>query len=149
MNARLAMRMGRATLGLAGAGALSACSQGAPGSATDALAECYLTIQKAMVSVQLAQSETTITDRVFANQKLNEATRTVIAAWARREGVALTEQDLIDETETATTFLNGIDAEAGLSGQALASEMTEASDHPELWQAKYNKALDCAGQAAS
>lgn len=149
MKRSFAAQMGRATLGLAGAGAVSACSPGTPGAATDALADCYRSVQTALVAVQLAQGEVSISDRVVANQRLNDATITLLLAWAEREGLDLSRDDLLDETEAATDFLNGINAEAGLSGQALATEMTEASDHPELWQIKYDAALNCVSEAAS
>ena len=148
MTAAGQSRMGVSVLGLAGIMALTGCAPAGSGPDADALGRCYRSIQIARIAVQVSGVDLSSYDRKQALDALKRANEDIILAWADREGVSLSREDLQAETPTATGFINGIDAEAGLSGQAMMNELSAAGDAPENWRAKFDAASECAEDLA-
>lgn len=149
MTSATTTRIGMRTLGLAGIAAVAACTPAHSGPDADTLGQCYRDVQKAKIAVQVAGAEIAPSDRLEALDALETANQDVILAWANREGVNIQRSDVINETPNGTVFINGIEAEAGLSGQAVMNELSRASDAPDQWRMKFDAALECAEQVSS
>ncbi|MGB3626575.1 MAG: hypothetical protein WA989_12145 [Henriciella sp.] len=146
MKRRYPMRLGLASLGLAG---LSACQPAMRGPDTEAMGHCYRAIQKAMIAINADGVALAPGEIELAADTLQSAEQDLILAWAQHEGVGLKRDDIIYRTPAASDFIEGIEAEVALSRQAVENEMVEADANPALWSAKLDDANECAGQLAS
>jgi len=137
-----------AGLGLAGASALSACARDAGPPDADALADCHRSLQRASLAVQVAGPEMAPGERQAARRQLSDASARVLHVWAKREGLDISAAQFSGESAKAEAFLEGINAEAGLSEQQRAAALSSAGDAPEQWQNSIAIALDCAEKVA-
>ena len=137
-----------AGLGLAGANALSGCADRPAGPDAEELAFCHRAIQKAVLTVQVAGGEMATDEKFAAQSQLEEADHRILHVWARHEGLDISAAQFADETGRATAFLEGINAEAGLSEQEKLGTLSAASEAPESWREHVNTALDCAERLA-
>lgn len=137
-----------AGIGLAGASALNGCMRETAGPDANALALCHRTIQKASLVVQVSGTGMLPEERHAARRQLAEADNRVLHVWAREEGLDISAAQFAEETPGAAGFLDGINAEAGLSEQERLATLSAAADAPEEWRERVKAALDCAGRLA-
>ena len=138
-----------AGIGLAGASALQGCVRGDDGVDKQELAQCHRSIQRASLAVQVAGPVMTYDERSAAQRQLQEADNRLLHVWAQEEGLAISAAQFADESPRAVAFLDGINAEAGLSEQEKLSALSAAGDAPEGWRDHVSRALDCTGRLTS
>ena len=138
-----------AGVGLAGANALAACSQGHEVPTTAELASCHRSVQRAGLALQVARPEMSRADRQTAREQLATASARLLQRWANREGLTISADEFMRHTPKAAEFLEGVNAEAGLSEQERLSALSEAGAAPEKWREKLNDAFDCSDRLAS
>ena len=148
MTPALRSRCMLAGIGLAGASALGGCTRDADTPDAEALAQCHRDIQRASLVVQVGAPGMSPDDHQAARRQLSEAGTRLLHVWARREGLDISAADFADETPRAVSFLEGINAEAGLSEQETLSTRSAAVDAPGAWRDRVATALDCAGDLA-
>ncbi len=137
-----------AGIGLAGASALQGCARGDDGVDAQALAQCHRTIQRATLAVQVAGPVMTYEERSAARRQLEDADHRLLHVWAQEEGLSISAAQFAEEAPRAVAFIEGIDAEAGLSEQEKLSALSAAADAPEAWRDHVSRALNCAGRLA-
>lgn len=137
-----------AGIGLAGASALNGCMREAAGPDADALALCHRTIQKAALVVQVTGTGMRPEERRAARRQLADADNRVLHVWAKEEGLDISAEQFAEETPRAARFLEGINAEAGLSEQERLATLSAAADAPQEWRERLTAALDCTGRLA-
>ena len=127
--------------------ALAACERdpGQPAASSDALTECYQTVERAMLSLDYAD-ELSASDRRLAMAQLHDARNRVFISWTDREGMSFSAQSIVERTGPARTFLAGVEAEASLGEQERLSERAEADADPKAWRTKFDAALTCADE---
>lgn len=130
--------------------ALAACERdpGKPEASGDALASCYRTVERAMLSIDYAD-ELSASDRRLAMAGLEDAQNRVLVAWAKREGMPYSQQAIVERAANTRAFLDGVKAEASLGEQERLSERAEAASEPDAWRTKFDGALDCADRMAA
>lgn len=138
-----------AGIGLAGVSALNACTRSADVPDSDAMARCYRAHQTATIALQVARPTMPRDENLAARRQLEDSTRRLLAAWAARESLAIDAAQFAERTGRAQAFLDGVNAEAGLSDQQRMAALSAASDAPELWREKTSTALDCADRFTS
>lgn len=129
--------------------ALAACERDPGPPSGDELADCYRTIQRADLAMEVSGTGLSASDRRLVQAELDTAAVRVLYAWSNREGVGLSAGSIEDETSDAQGFLRGVEAEAGLSEQDRLSERTDASSAPMAWRTKFDAALDCADEVST
>ena len=138
-----------AGIGLAGASALQGCARGDDGVDAQALAQCHRTIQRATLAVQVAGPVMTYEERSAARRQLEDADHRLLHVWAQEEGLSISAAQFAEEAPKAVAFIEGIDAEAGLSEQEKLSALSAAADAPEAWRDHVSRALDSTGRLTS
>ncbi|WP_084398353.1 hypothetical protein [Henriciella aquimarina] len=146
----LALRSGYvlAGIGLAGVSLLAACTPSPESPSAEALAACHRAIQRATLSLQVAGDDLPVTDRQAAHSQLQDARNRVLHVWAAREGLDIPETGFARQSAKAEAFVNGINAEAGLSEQDRLTTLSEAADESSAWRTRLDAALDCADRVA-
>ncbi|MAN73237.1 MAG: hypothetical protein CME84_04000 [Henriciella sp.] len=139
-----APQLGRLAAGLTlGAILMAGCERDPGMPSGDALADCYRTIQRAQLALEVGGTGLSASDRRLVRAELDAANVEVLHAWSTREGVNLSIASIEEESEEARGFLAGVEAEAGLGEQDRLSERTDASAAPTAWRAKFDAALTC------
>ena len=133
-----------AGIGLAGASALNACARNASAPDGETLAQCYRTHQTAAIALHVARADMPDHEGISARRQLSQSTHRLYETWARREQVNISAAEFASRSRRAEAFLDGVNAEAGLSDQQRLAALSAASDAPEQWREKTGAALDCA-----
>jgi hypothetical protein len=128
---------------LAGLAGLSACEREPDAPSGTALSECYKAVEHGLLAVDFADA-LSASDKRLATAQLEDARNRVLVAWADREGMDLPARAIVEEEAEARSFLDGVEAEAGLSEQARLSALSEASGNPADWRGTFDGALKCA-----